>query len=93
MTPENIVSVIESYEMMFRKCSTVKACIDRNKKTSELGNHELLSYAYYLCDEVKRCAKDKKRMVEAGILLSTVQMCLSSAGILSHQTIMNHNRP
>ncbi len=93
MTKEKIISVIEMYEERLRNSSVPKIRMDPKRTFGSLTLDEILAHAHYLCDGVKKNAKDPCKLRKTGSHLTAVQMCLSFAGWYTLEDLMNHNRP
>ena len=94
MTPkERIVSIIEMYEERLQIEGVQKDLkIDVKRTLGSFKKKELLGYAYSLCDEVKKCARDPGKQRKTGSLLATLQACLSFAGLCTLEELINDNK-
>lgn len=95
MTKEKIISVLEFYQKVLDALheSPPRKRIDPKKKFSELSREEILSHANFLIDGAKEFALQEGKLGKANRHLSSIQMCLSFAGLFSLEDVMNHNKP
>lgn len=93
MTPEKIISIIEMYEAQLVAKNVPKVRMDTNRYFRDLMKDEVLAHAHYLCDGVKRFAKDPEKQRKTGSHLTAIQMCLGFAGLYTLEELMAHNRP
>ncbi|HVU80300.1 MAG TPA: hypothetical protein VHD37_02970 [Candidatus Paceibacterota bacterium] len=93
MTPEKIISVIETYEQRLRKADIPKIRMSPKRTFGSCDKMELLAHAHYLCGGVKEYARDPDKLRKTGSHLTAVQMCLSFADWYTLEELMDHNRP
>ena len=93
MTSEKIISVIEMYEKRLTVENIPKIRMDPKRTFASLRKEEILAHAHFLCNGVKKYAKNPLKRRKTGSHLTSVQMCLSFAGWYTLEDIMNHNRP
>lgn len=92
MSPEKILSVIETYEERLVTEKVPKIRIDPKRTFSSLSNDEILAHAHYLIDGVKEYARTPNKAGKTGRHFASMQMCLSFAGWYTLEELMNHNR-
>lgn len=83
----------QMYEERLRKAKILKIPMDPKRTFESLSKAERLQHAHFLCEGIKKYAKDPQRQRKAGSHLTAVQMCLSFAGWYTLEDLMNHNRP
>lgn len=93
MTSEKIISVIEMYEGRLAGTNVPKTPMDPKRTFGSLSKDELLAHAHALCEDAKRYARDPELRRKAGSFLTSIQMCLSSAGWYTLEELKEHNRP
>jgi len=74
MTPEKIIAVIEMYEERLRRTGILKIHMDPRRAFESLSRMERLQHAHFLCEGVKKYARDPQRQRKAGSHLTVVQM-------------------
>ena len=93
MTSDKIISVVEVYEKRLREEGVLKIRMNPERAFGSLSKEEVLAHAHFLCDGVKKFAKEPGRERKTGSHLTAIQMCLSFAGWYTLEELMNHNRP
>lgn len=93
MTPQKIVSLIESYEEFLALIRVPKIRMDQEKSFGSLSSGEILAHAHFLCDDAKKYATNPEQFGKANRHLTAIQMCLSFANIYTLGELMDHNRP
>ncbi|MEK7629810.1 MAG: hypothetical protein AAB432_00295 [Patescibacteria group bacterium] len=92
MTAEKVISVIEMYEKQLYEAGIPKIRMDPKKTFASLSKNEILAHAHYLCDGIKKYAKNPEKQGKSGRHLASIQLCLSFAGWYTLEDLMNHNR-
>jgi hypothetical protein len=92
MTPDKIIEIIGRYEKELAGAKIPKKRMDPALYFRDLSSDELLAHAHYLCEGIKKYAKNSHQQRKAGSHLTAVQMCLSFAGWYTLEELMDHNR-
>ncbi len=93
MTPERIVSIVESYEELLTRRNVPKIRMDQERTFGSLNSDEILAHAHFLCEGAKKYAMNPEQQGKANRHLTAIQMCLSFADIFSLEDLMDHNMP
>ena len=92
MTPQKIIATIEQYEQELAALGVPRKRMDPNRTFASLSREEMLMHAHYLCSGVKEYALDLQKQRKAGSHLTSVQLCMSFAGLYTLQELMDHTR-
>lgn len=93
MTPEKMVSIIDTYERNLRRAKIREVRMSPKRTFASLGVRKILEHAHFLCNGAKQFALDPQKWGKANRHLTAIQMCLSFAGWYTLEDLMSHNRP
>ena len=92
MTPEQILDRVEQYETRLRKQGVQKQQMNPKRTFASASYTVLLGHALYLCDSVREHLRSpfKNKSENAHRHFSSLQMCLSFAGLYTLEELMDH---